>query len=307
MQAVYSDEYAIDLGLHVFPTEKYRRVYEQLDRRGLLGRIAWHRPEPVSWDLLARVHAREYLEQARSGGFTAEELALLELPWSRQIMEGFRLMCGGTVLAAALAVQATARHPVVHLGGGFHHAFPAHGEGFCLFNDIALAIRALQDGRSIERAAVVDLDVHHGNGTAFIFESDPKVFTCSLHQQYNYPAFKPRGSLDIGLADGIGDDEYLAALERALAAVVRFGPDLVIYLAGADPYGHDRLGGLGLSMAGLRARDRMVFERVGAERIPMAVVLAGGYAYDTADTVAIHVATIEEAMRVELEPELAQR
>jgi acetoin utilization deacetylase AcuC-like enzyme len=299
IKVVYSNEYGIDLGLHVFPTEKYRLVYQQLERRGLVPRITWYDPQPLSWEDLARVHAREYLEQARTGAFSAAELALLELPWSDAIVDGFRLMCGGTVMAAALAAGG-ATAPVVHLGGGFHHAFPAHGEGFCLFNDVAVAIRVLQARRAVARTAVIDLDVHHGNGTAFTFETDPSVFTCSLHQQYNYPAFKPRGSLDIGLADGATGEQYQAALERALAEVARFEPDLVIYLAGADPYAHDRLGGLGLTKAALRARDRRVFDWCRTANVPVATLLAGGYAYDTADTVDIHVATVEEALGAEL-------
>jgi len=300
IQAVYSNAYGIDLGLHVFPTEKYRLVYQQLERRGLVSRITWYEPQPLSWDDLARVHAREYLEQARTGAFSAAELAQLELPWSVPIVEGFRLMCGGTLTAAALAAGGGAA-PVVHLGGGFHHAFPAHGEGFCLFNDVAVAIRVLQDRGAIARAAIVDLDVHHGNGTAFTFETDSSVFTCSLHQQHNYPAFKPRGSLDIGLADGTTGEQYQAALERALVEVARFAPDLVIYLAGADPYQHDRLGGLRLTKDALRARDRSVFDWCRRANVPVATLLAGGYAYDTADTVDIHVGTVEEALGAELE------
>jgi acetoin utilization deacetylase AcuC-like enzyme len=295
IKAVYSNEYGIDLGLHVFPTEKYRLVYQQLDARGLVPRITWYEPQAVSWDDLARVHAREYLEQARTGAFSPAELAQLELPWSVQIVGGFRLMCGGTITAAALAAG-DASAPVVHLGGGFHHAFPAHGEGFCLFNDVAVAIRVLQDRGAIARAAVVDLDVHHGNGTAFTFETDPTVFTCSVHQQHNYPAFKPRGSLDIGLPDGTTGEQYQAAVDRALAEIGRFGPDLVIYLAGADPFEHDRLGGLGLTKNALRARDRRVFDWCRRANVPVATMLAGGYAYDTADTVDIHVATVEEAL-----------
>jgi acetoin utilization deacetylase AcuC-like enzyme len=223
------------------------------------------------------------------------------------IVDGFRLMCGGTLAAAALAVERGASAPVVHLGGGFHHAFPAHGEGFCLFNDVAVAIRLLQDRGAIARAAVVDLDVHHGNGTAFIFEDDPAVFTCSIHQQHNYPAFKPRGSLDIGLPDAATGEQYLAALDGALTAVAQFAPDLVIYLAGADPYEHDRLGGLGLTKDALRVRDRMVFDRLLAAGIPITVVLAGGYAYDTGDTVDIHVATIEESLAVGFDDVLQRR
>jgi acetoin utilization deacetylase AcuC-like enzyme len=182
----------------------------------------------------------------------------------------------------------------VHLGGGLHHAFPNHGEGFCPFNDVAVAIRVLQS-QGVERAAVIDLDVHHGNGTAFIFESDPRVFTFSMHQQYNYPMWKPRGSLDIGLPDGVHDARFLHELERALPQVIAHRPDCVFYLAGADPYEDDQLGGLRLTKDGLRRRDQAVIHAVRRAGVPLVVTLAGGYARRVEDTVAIHVATIEEA------------
>jgi acetoin utilization deacetylase AcuC-like enzyme len=183
---------------------------------------------------------------------------------------------------------------VCHIGGGLHHAFPNHGEGFCPFNDIAVAVRDLQS-RGLERVAIVDLDVHHGNGTAFVFETAPSVFTFSMHQQHNYPMWKPRGSLDIGLADGTGDVRYLRELEQALPAVLAGDPQCVFYLAGADPYEDDQLGGLRLTRDGLRHRDRIVIERVTAAGVPLVVTLAGGYARHIEDTVAIHAATIEEA------------
>ncbi len=184
----------------------------------------------------------------------------------------------------------------VHIGGGLHHAFPNHGEGFCPFNDVAVAVRVLQS-RGIERLAVIDLDVHHGNGTAFIFESDPRVFTFSMHQQHNYPMWKPRGSLDIGLPDGTHDATYLRQLEEALPRVLAHRPACVFYLAGADPYEDDQLGGLRLTREGLRRRDRLVMDAVRAAHLPLVVTLAGGYARTVEDTVAIHVATIEEALR----------
>ena len=185
---------------------------------------------------------------------------------------------------------------VCHIGGGLHHAFPSHGEGFCPFNDVAVAARVLQT-RGLERIAIVDLDVHHGNGTAFIFESDPRVFTFSMHQQHNYPMWKPRGSLDIGLPDGAHDATYLRELERALPAVMAHRPQCVFYLAGADPYEDDQLGGLRLTKDGLRQRDRMVIDAVRAAGVPLVITLAGGYARRVEDTVAIHVATIEGRRR----------
>jgi acetoin utilization deacetylase AcuC-like enzyme len=191
-------------------------------------------------------------------------------------------------------LASSASHAVCHIGGGLHHAFPNHGEGFCPFNDVAVAIRVLQT-RGIERAAVIDLDVHHGNGTAFVFEADLRVFTFSMHQQHNYPMWKPRGSLDIGLADGCGDRTFLQELAQALPKVMASDPECVFYLAGADPYEHDQLGGLRLSREGLRQRDRLVIETVRSAGVPLVITLAGGYARNVDDTVAIHVATIEEA------------
>jgi acetoin utilization deacetylase AcuC-like enzyme len=293
---VYSPRYCVDIGLHVFPTIKYRLVYERLLARGRLTPADIVEPRPASWEELALVHTAEYLERLRTGTLSPEDLALLELPWSAQMVEGFRLMAGGTVCAALLACGKAERPSLaVHLGGGLHHAFPGHGEGFCPFNDVAVAVRALQS-RGIGRAAVIDLDVHHGNGTAFIFESDPRVFTFSIHQQHNYPMWKPRGSLDVGLPDGAGDAEYLAALERALPAVMASEPECAFYLAGADPFEDDQLGGLRLTLDGLRRRDRLVAETVLRRGVPLVITLAGGYARRVEDTVAIHASTIEEAL-----------
>ncbi len=272
----------------------------------------------------------------REGTLAPDEIAQLELPWSSEMVDGFRTMVGGTIQAALIAcgqvsslksevsstsdftlqtsdfgiasltsqvsttsdlrLQTSNFRVVCHIGGGLHHAFPNHGEGFCPFNDVAVAVRVLQS-RGLGRAAVVDLDVHHGNGTAFIFESDPRVFTFSMHQQHNYPMWKPRSSLDIGLADGVHDATYLTELERALPRVMASQPQCVFYLAGADPYENDQLGGLGLTKAGLRKRDQMVIEAVRETGVPLVIVLAGGYAQRVEDTVAIHVATLEEAGR----------
>ncbi len=260
-------------------------------------------PRPAEWEELSLVHTAEYLDGIRHGTLSAELLAQLELPWSEEMMEGFRLMTGGTIEAALLAcgrqesgIGNLDSGMACHIGGGLHHAFPNHGEGFCPFNDVAVAVRVLQR-RGVERAAVIDLDVHHGNGTAFIFESDPRVFTFSMHQQHNYPMWKPRGSLDIGLPDGTGDAAFLRELDRALPRALAHGPECVFYLAGADPYEEDQLGGLRLTKDGLRQRDRMVIGAVRCANVPLVVLLAGGYASRVEDTVDIHVATIEEASR----------
>ena len=294
LKVVYSPRYQIDIGTHVFPTRKYQLVHDRLLDTGVIGPSALIEPQPASWDDLALVHTAGYLAKLRSGTLSDDELAQLELPWSVEMVEGFRVMVGGTIHTARLA--ADARGIAAHIGGGLHHAFGNHGEGFCPFNDVAVAIRALQrDCDGVERAAVVDLDVHHGNGTAFIFESDPRVYTFSMHQQHNYPMWKPRGSRDIGLPDGTGDDQYLRLLEQALPDVTASAPDCLFYLAGADPYEDDQLGGLRLTREGLRARDRMVIEHARNAGLPTIIVLAGGYARRVDDTVAIHCATIEEA------------
>jgi acetoin utilization deacetylase AcuC-like enzyme len=321
---IYSARYRIDLGLHVFPTQKYQLVHDRLIAiRGSAGQaLSFVEPDPATWDELALVHTAEYLARLRAGTLSAEEIGELELPWSQAMVEGFRLMVGGTIQAALHAcglrslkseVGGPGNPPgsdfrlptsdfrvAVHIGGGLHHAFPNHGEGFCPLNDVAVAVRVLQE-RGIERAAIVDLDVHHGNGTAFIFERDPRVFTFSMHQQHNYPMWKPRGSLDVGLPDGVHDAAYLEELEKALPTVMANGPQCMFYLAGADPYEDDQLGGLRLTREGLRERDRMVIDAACASHVPLVIVLAGGYARNVDDTVAIHAATIEEAVKASAE------
>jgi len=313
-RVVYSARYSINIGLHVFPTQKYRLVVERLLERGLIQPSGIIEPQAATWEELALVHTGEYLAKLRDGTMTPEDIAQLELPWSREMVDGFRTMVGGTVTAATLAQGSSSVAqgfiPACHIGGGLHHAFPNHGEGFCPFNDVAVAIRVLQT-RGLERAAVVDLDVHHGNGTAFMFnpggvapddrsatasaERDDRVFTFSMHQQHNYPMWKPRGSLDVGLADGTHDRTYLSELERSLPQVLAHGPRCIFYLAGADPYEADQLGGLRLTKEGLRRRDRMVIDAASGAGVPLVLVLAGGYARNVDDTVDIHGATIDEA------------
>lgn len=293
MRVVYSPRYHLDFGAHVFPTIKYLRIAEAVMRAGLVP-DGFVEPVAATWDELALVHTESYLDALAQGTLTPAEVARLEIPCTPGIVEGFRFMTGGTLTATALALDGDDR-VAVHIGGGFHHAFADHGEGFCLFNDVAIAIRRALAERQIGVAAVVDLDVHQGNGTAAIFAGDPRVFTASLHEQDNYPLVKPPGSLDIGLPRGATDDVYLSHLDGLLARVLAALPDLVVYLAGADPYADDQLGRLALSKAGLRRRDRMVFDALKSAGTPVVVVLAGGYARQVDDTVAIHAATIEEA------------
>ncbi|MEP7119152.1 MAG: histone deacetylase [Acidobacteriota bacterium] len=296
MRVVYSPHYRLDFGTHVFPTAKYHAVADRLTASGLVAPHGFVAPEAATWHDLALVHTSGYLAALASGTLSADAQARLEIPCTPPIVEGFRLMTGGTVAAMRLALDGVDR-TAVHLGGGFHHAFAGHGEGFCMFNDVAVAIRVAWRERLAGSAAVVDLDVHQGNGTAAIFAGDPRVFTLSLHETANYPDLKPPSSLDLGLDRGMGDDLYLRTLDDALGRVLETLPDLVIYLAGADPYWDDQLGGLALTREGLRRRDRMVFEAARSAGVPIVVLLAGGYARRFDDTVAIHTATVEEAAR----------
>lgn len=292
---VWDPAYEVDIGAHVFVTAKYRLVRDRLLADGIVADGDFVRPEPVTRRQVALVHTGSYVDKVFSGAFSFLDSMRLEVPFSFQLRDAMLLSCGGTLLTARLALE---EGRAAHLGGGFHHAYADHGEGFCMLNDVAVALRVLLDEGVIARAAVVDLDVHHGNGTASIFAGDPTVFTFSMHQKNNYPADKPPSDLDIGLEDGTGDDEYLNALEAGLREMLDAqDPDLIVYLAGADPYRDDQLGGLSLTLDGLRARDRMVIEECRERGVPLAVVLAGGYAYRLEDTVAIHVATIEELAR----------
>ncbi len=312
---VYSPGYHIDIGEHVFPTSKYPRLRDLLVERRLAAPSDFIEPAPAPWHDLALVHTDEYLDKLRHSTLSAAEVALLEMDASPSVVEGFRLMCGGTLLAARIALglahvpdivdhpggDAGAHRPTrgvgLHLGGGFHHASEDHGEGFCMFNDVAVAIRVLKRDKAIRRAAIIDCDVHQGNGTAFIFAGDRSVFTFSIHQERNYPVFKPHSSLDINLPDYADDEHYLRQLVGAIPRVLSSGPDIVFYLAGADPFEEDKLGGLELTKQGLRRRDRLVFTAVRELHLPVVVTLAGGYARRVEDTVDIHAATIEEAVK----------
>ena len=229
----------------------------------------------------------------QAGKLSYLEILRLEIPYSPELVRAVWLCAGGSILAGRLALQDGA---AVNVGGGFHHAYPDHGEGFCVLNDFAIGIRRLQKDKAIERAMTVDCDVHQGNGTAAIFAGDPTVFTLSIHQENNYPYPKPPSTLDINLRDGVEDAEYFEELEKGLDhALSEFQPDLIYYVAGADPYRDDQLGGLKLSIEGLERRDRLVFEKARAKNIPVAVTLAGGYARRVEDTIQIHTNTIRVA------------
>ncbi len=293
MRVVYSPRYHLDLGPHVFPTVKYRLVAAAVERGGLVPQ-GFVEPAPATWEDLALVHTPGYLEALRTDTLPADAVSRLEIPGSPAIVEGFRLMTGGTLSATALALDGVDR-TAVHIGGGFHHAFAGHGEGFCVFNDVAVAIRRAFADRQAGSAAVLDLDVHQGNGTASIFHGERRVFTASIHEADTYPYVKPPSTLDVGLARGTSDEVYLAHLDEVLERLLEHLPDVVFYLAGADPYMDDQLGRLQLSIDGLRRRDRRVFAALRSAGVPVVVVLAGGYARQVEDTVAIHLATITEA------------
>lgn len=284
---IYSPDYYCDIGAHVFPMRKFREVRAALLRDGDVGEGDFLVAERAAVEDLGLVHTPGYLDDFLAARMTSRTLSS-ELPLAPDIINAFALSAGGTTLACRCAL---ADGLAMNLSGGFHHAFPDHAEGFCYINDVAVALRVLCGEKVIERAAVIDLDVHQGNGTAFIFQSEPAVYTFSMHQENNYPV-KQRSDRDLGLPDGVTDDEYLAFLAEALPEVLdSHKPQLVVYLAGADPYEHDQLGGLSLTMEGMRRRDACVVDHCLRRGVSLAAVLAGGYAADLSDTVRIHYAT----------------
>jgi acetoin utilization deacetylase AcuC-like enzyme len=330
---VYSDAYYLPIGAHVLPAGKYRLVRERLLARGVADSTDFIEPEPATDQDILLVHTQEYVHKLKTGTLTPREEMEMEIPYSRDLVKAFWLAAGGSILAAR---QALTDGVGISIGGGFHHAFPDHGEGFCMIHDVAVAIRRLQRDDRIRTAMTVDCDVHHGNGTASIFAgtrtaSAPlpsagastldasaksaalgaglpdrihgvhaeEVFTISLHQHNNYPMWKPPSSIDVDLPDGIGDDDYLAWLDNALSSGLRqFEPDLLCYIAGADPYKEDQLGGLSLTIEGLKRRDELVFRVARVKNIPVMVTFAGGYAKNVEDTVTIHCNTVIAAKEV---------
>ena len=280
---------------HRFPLPKYRLLREAVQDAGL-GEV--RESATASWEALALAHEPGYLDRVREGRLSREEVRALGLPWSPALVERGRRSTQGTLEAARDALDGGLG---MNLGGGTHHAGPGAGRGFCLFNDVAVAVAALRAEGRLGRVLVVDGDVHQGDGTAQLLAADPGAFTLSLHGLGNYPFERAVSNLDVDLPDGTGDDDYLAALADALDRawpVAR--PDLVLFLAGADPWEGDRLGRLALTQAGLRARDELVLDRAGAAGVPVAVCLAGGYAADVRDTVAINLATARAVAAREL-------
>ena len=295
---VYHDRYDLNLGPHVFPSQKFRLIYEMLLREGLAGEEDFLPPNPASDEDILRVHTADWVRKLKTGTLTASEIMLLEVPYSPELVEAVWLAAGGSILAAQSALRDGFGS---NLSGGFHHAYPDHGEGFCAIHDVAVAIRRLQSDGAIKKAIVVDTDVHHGNGTAAIFGDDPTEFTLSIHQLNNYPGHKPPSNVDLNMDDRVEDEEYLGALIPAVQqALDKFQPEMLFYVGGADPYCEDQLGGLSLTKAGLKQRDRSVFEEARRRGIPVATTLAGGYARRVEDTVRIHVNTILAAGEVAL-------
>jgi acetoin utilization deacetylase AcuC-like enzyme len=290
---VYHEGYDLNLGEHVFPSQKFRWIRDALVRDHFACADDFATPEPATDADVLLAHEPGWVQRLKTGTLTYHEILRLEIPYSKRMVDAFWLAAGGTILAARLALS---ERVGFNLGGGFHHAFPGHGEGFCAIHDVAIAIRRLQRDGQIQRAMVVDCDVHHGNGTAAIFANDPSVYTLSIHQLNNYPNEKPLSDMDIHLADGTGDTEYLDRLANGMKAAYKvFHPELVVYVAGADPYYEDQLGGLCLTLDGLAKRDRMVIDAALAEAGAVAIVLAGGYAANVADTICIQANTAKIA------------
>jgi acetoin utilization deacetylase AcuC-like enzyme len=296
MRVSYTPRYYADIGEgHVFPIRKFELVRDRLLREGTLCSANIIEPQPAPLADVLLVHTEDYVTRLRSGTLSPRELRRLGLPWSKALVRRSFLAAGGTINAARWALEDGIGS---NLAGGTHHAFPDRGEGFCVLNDVAIAIHALRRVGLIQRAAIIDCDVHQGNGTATIFEGDETVFTFSIHGAKNYPLFKARSTLDVELADGTTDETYLETLAKHLPSVFAHMPEIVFYLGGADPYVGDRLGRLALTIEGLRARDELVIAECRTRRIPVATVMSGGYAAEISDTVEIHCNTIRAARAV---------
>jgi acetoin utilization deacetylase AcuC-like enzyme len=327
---VYSDGYYLPLGAHVFPAQKYRLIQRRLLESKIAEPADFVEPKPASDEDVLLVHTHEYVQKLKTGTLSPMEELQMEVPYSPELVKAFWLSAGGSILAADLALRNGA---AFNIGGGFHHAFPDHGEGFCVVHDVAVGIKRMHRDGKITRAMTVDLDVHNGNGTAAIFppkkkpgsplpsagavrhdlrrsvggdlealgasDGELEVFTISLHQANNYPAMKPPSSIDVHLPDGTSDDEYLGWLDQALSSAFRqFEPELLCYIAGADPYKEDQLGGLALTIEGLKKRDELVLRVAKERKVPVMVTYAGGYARRVEDPVTIHCNTVQTAKEI---------
>ncbi len=296
MHVFYTPHYYADIGnRHVFPIRKFEMVRDRLLAEATLCGEDLIEPQPATVEDLLLVHTEDYVTRLQAGALRSGELRRLGLPWSESLVRRSFYAVGGTIGAGRSAIV---EGIASNLAGGTHHAFADRGEGFCVLNDVAVAIRALRRDGLVERAAIVDCDVHQGNGTATIFAGDPEVFTFSMHGAKNYPLFKVRSSLDVELPDGTEDEPYLKSLKDHLPGVFDHDPDIVFYLAGADPYAGDKLGRLGLSIDGLRERDDLVLNECYLREIPVVTVMSGGYGENLTDTIEIHCNTIRVARRI---------
>ena len=298
MQLFYTDVFVLPLPAgHRFPMEKYARLRAALLASGDFSVDDFHLPHAASNEELARAHDLSYIQQVSCGQLSEKAQKAIGFPWSAGMVERSRRSAGATICACRSALIRGS--VAANLAGGTHHAFRDRGEGFCVFNDAAVAARAMQAEGRAERILVVDCDVHQGNGTASILAGDDSIFTFSIHGARNFPFAKETSDLDIALPDGCSDDAYLTHLDDGLGTAFDLArPDLVIYLAGADPYCDDRLGRLGLSLTGLAERDRRVFSHCKTNTVPVAIAMAGGYARQIDDTVAIHATTIRLARQI---------
>jgi len=290
----YSDHFVLPLPEgHRFPMAKYSMLRERVAADGICGPGDLRTPHAVTDGDILRAHAPDYLERVVSGSLTDKEMRRIGFPWSKRMVERSRRASGGTLGACLAALD---EGFAANLAGGTHHAFSDRGEGYCVFNDSAIAARAVQAAGLAEQVVVIDTDVHQGNGTAEILRGDPSVFTFSIHGAKNFPFHKEESDLDAPLPDGAADAEFLAALESGLeTALDAADADLAIYLAGADPFEGDRLGRLSITKRGLAERDKMVLETCQERGIPVAVTMAGGYARDVEDTVDVHFQSIKRA------------
>jgi acetoin utilization deacetylase AcuC-like enzyme len=291
----YTDHFVLPLPEgHRFPMRKYALLREALQ---VFAPQSLHEAPAATDDQLLLAHDAGYVDRMSNGTLSEQEVRAIGFPWSPQMAERARRSTGATI--AALSNAITHKSAGVNLAGGTHHAFRDHGEGFCCYNDAAVAARVAQRNHGIKRVLICDLDVHQGNGTASILSGDDSIFTFSMHGEKNYPVRKERSDLDVELPDGTTDDAYLATLQRHLPSIIdSFKPEAMIYLAGADPFEGDRLGRLKLSKAGLRSRDEYVLQTAREHRIPVAVTMAGGYAHEVADIVDIHFATVRTTFEV---------
>ncbi|PWT82531.1 MAG: histone deacetylase, partial [Acidobacteria bacterium] len=296
MRVFYTPFYYAEIGQnHVFPIRKFELVRNKLLEEGTLRPADLVEPSPVTLSDVLLVHTEDYIARLCEGRLTSRELRRLGLPWSESLVRRSFYAVGGTVAGAHVALEEGIGS---NLAGGTHHAFADRGEGFCVLNDVAIAIRSLRRNGAIERAAIIDCDVHQGNGTAAIFSDDDSVFTFSMHGARNYPLLKARSSLDVELPDGTDDESYLSILNTNLNVAFQHSPDLVFYLAGADPYKGDKLGRLALTIEGLRRRDEMVLQECYQRETPVVTVMSGGYGENIHDTIEIHCNTIRAAYLV---------